>query len=58
MADGDETLELNEEGYPRLPDDVLTLRLSRKKSILRQFMSMVRRMCCSISTNSFVTDRA
>jgi len=44
LADIDDTLDLDNDGYPRLPEDVLSLRLSRKKSILRQFMCSVRRM--------------
>lgn len=44
MADADETLEINDNGYPLLPDDILSLRLHRKKAIIRLFMGAVRRM--------------
>lgn len=46
MADTDESLDVDDKGYPLLPDDVLGLRLRRKKAIMRQFMSAVRRTCC------------
>ncbi len=39
----DETLELDEHGYPRLPDDVMEFRLSKKKGIVRQLMGAARR---------------
>jgi hypothetical protein len=44
MVDADETLEIDDKGYPLLPDDVLGLRLHRKKAIIRLFMGAVRRM--------------
>jgi hypothetical protein len=44
MEDHGETLELDEDGYPHLPDDILKLRLHKKKAILRQYMGAVRRM--------------
>jgi hypothetical protein len=44
MTHSDETLELDAEGYPHLPDDVLGLRLSRKKAVIRQFVAAVRHM--------------
>jgi hypothetical protein len=46
MADTDESLDVNDKGYPLLPDDVLGLHLRRKKAIMRQFMSAVRRKYC------------
>jgi hypothetical protein len=45
----DETLELDNDGYPRLPDNVMDLRLSRKKAVIRRFMGAVRRMEISMS---------
>jgi hypothetical protein len=45
MADTDESLDVDDKGYPLLPDEVLGLRLRRKKAIMRQFMGAVRRMC-------------
>jgi hypothetical protein len=42
--DDDENLEVDEDGYPSLPSDVITLRLSKKKSIVRLFMGAIRRM--------------
>ena len=44
MAQSEEVLELDDEGYPCLPEDVLSFRLSRKKAITRQFVAAVRRM--------------
>jgi hypothetical protein len=44
MTHTEETLELDDKGYPRLPEDVLSLRLSRKKAITRQFVAAARRM--------------
>ena len=44
LVDIDDTLDLDNDGYPHLPEDVLSLCLSCKKSILRQFMGSVRRM--------------
>lgn len=46
MADKDESLEVDEKGYPILPDDVLDERLLRKKAIVRQYMDSVRGMYC------------
>lgn len=46
MADTDESLEVDEKGYPILPDDVLDERLLRKKAIMRQYMDSVRSMYC------------
>jgi hypothetical protein len=45
LADGDneETLDLDEEQYPRLPENVLGFRLNRRKAILRLYMAAVRR---------------
>jgi hypothetical protein len=45
MADTDESLDVDGKGYPLLPDGLLGLRLRRKKAIMRQFMSAVRRRC-------------
>ena len=44
MAQSEEVLELDDEGYLCLPEDVLSFRLSRKKAITRQFVAAVRRM--------------
>jgi len=44
-ADSQEALEFDDRQYPRLPDNVLELRLHRRKAILRQFMAATRRMC-------------
>jgi len=44
LADIDNTLDLDNNRYLCLPEDVLSLRLSHKKSILRQFMGSVRHM--------------
>jgi hypothetical protein len=41
MADTDESLDVDDKGYPLLPDEVLGLRLRRKKAIMRQFMGAV-----------------
>jgi hypothetical protein len=43
-ADSEETLESDEDGYPLLPANVLELRLSRKKAVMRQFMGAARRL--------------
>ena len=40
----EEKLDVNNDGYLQLPDNALTLRLSRKKEITRQFVAGVRRM--------------
>jgi hypothetical protein len=42
--DSHEALEFDDEQYPQLPENVLELRLNRRKGILRQFMAAVRRM--------------
>jgi hypothetical protein len=42
-ADSEEKLDFDDAGYPRLPDNILGLRLHRRKAILRQFMATVRR---------------
>ena len=42
MAHDNEKLDLDAEGYPRLPDDLLTLRLSKKKAITRQYVGAAR----------------
>ena len=39
MVDNDKILQVDDDGYPHLPDDVLDLHLSRKKAIMRQYMS-------------------
>jgi hypothetical protein len=54
MADADETLEINDNGYLLLPDDVLGLRLHWKKAIIRLFMDAVRRMYYSQLHHIFV----
>jgi hypothetical protein len=41
--DDDEVLEVDDDGYPSLPSDVLTFRLSKKKSVIRLYMGAVRR---------------
>ena len=43
-ADSQEQLEFDDKQYPQLPDNVLEMRLHRRKAILRQFMAAVRRM--------------
>ena len=47
MDNNDETLNLDADGYPSLPDDMMVLCLSKKKAIVRQFMGAVRRMSLS-----------
>jgi len=42
-ADNNEALELDDEQYPVLPENVLDLRLHQRKAILRQYMAAVRR---------------
>ena len=42
-ADSEETLDSDEDGYPLLPENVLELRLNRRKAVLRQFMASARR---------------
>jgi hypothetical protein len=44
-ADSEEALEFDDEGYPQLPENILELRLHRRKAILRQFMAAARRPC-------------
>lgn len=44
MTNTEEKLDVNNNGYPQLPDNTLTLLLSRKKEITRQFVVGVRRM--------------
>lgn len=51
-ADSQETLEFDDEQYPQLPDNVLELRLHRRKAFLRQFMAAVRCMYCPIQFRS------
>jgi hypothetical protein len=40
----DELLDTDDDGYPRLPVDVLEFRLSRKKTMIRLFIGALRRM--------------
>ena len=42
-VDSKETLELDEDEYPLLPENVLDLRLQRRKAVLRQYVAAVRR---------------
>ena len=42
-ADGEETLDSDEDSYPLLLVNVLELRLSRRKAVMRQFMGAARR---------------
>jgi hypothetical protein len=42
-ADSEETLDSDEDGYPLLPENVLELRLDRRKAVMRQFMGAARR---------------
>jgi hypothetical protein len=42
-VDSEETLESDEDGYPLLPGNVLELRLSRRKAVMRQFMGAAKR---------------
>ena len=42
-ADNNEALELDDEEYPLLPENVLELRLHRRKAILRQYMAAMMR---------------
>jgi len=44
-ADSEEALEFDDELYPQLPENILELRLHRRKAILRQFMAAARRPC-------------
>ena len=39
-----ELLEMDDEGYPRLPLDVLERRLSKKKAIIRMFVAAIHGM--------------
>ena len=41
-ADSEEILDYDEDGYPILPENVLELRLDRRKAVLRQFMAAAR----------------
>ena len=41
-ADSEEALELNDNQYPQLPENVLELQLHRRKAILRLFMAAAR----------------
>ena len=43
--DSHEALELDDELYPQLPENIGELRLRRRKGIVRQFMAATRRMC-------------
>jgi hypothetical protein len=43
-ADSHEALEIDDEGYPRLPENVLELRHRPRKAVLRQYVAAVRRM--------------
>lgn len=43
-ADSLEALDFDDEQYPQLPDNVLDLRLYRRKAVLRQFMAAARSM--------------
>jgi hypothetical protein len=54
-ADSEETLESDEDGYPLLPENVVELRLSRRKAVLRRFMAAARRLYCSHVTLNDVT---
>ncbi len=40
--DSNETLELDDDEYPLLPENVLDLHLRRQKAVLRQYMAAVR----------------
>ena len=42
-AYSEETLDSDEDGYPLLPENVLELRLNRRKAGLRRFMASARR---------------
>jgi hypothetical protein len=42
-ADSEEALDFDEKQYPQLPDNVLELRLDRRKAILRLFVAAARR---------------
>jgi hypothetical protein len=46
-ADSKETLESDKDGYPLLPGNVLELRLSHRKAVLRQFMGAARHLYIS-----------
>ena len=47
-ADSLEALEFDEDRYPCLPENVMELRLHRKKAILRQYIAAARRKYYSI----------
>lgn len=55
-ADSQELLEFDDRQYPRLPDNVLEMRLHRRKAILRLFMAAVRRMCYLIPFQTTCTN--
>jgi hypothetical protein len=42
-ADSQEALEFNNDDYPQLPENVMELRLHRRKAFLRLFMAAARR---------------
>lgn len=53
-ADSEETLESDEDGYPLLPGNVLELRLSHRKAVMRQFMGAARRLYISFITPNYI----
>jgi hypothetical protein len=55
-ADSHEALEFDDEQYPRLPENVLELRLHRRRAFLRQFMAAVRRMYYTKHTLMLTSD--
>ena len=55
-ADSEETLESDEDGYPLLPENVLELRLHRRKAVLRQFTAAARRLCSSHITQNNIAE--
>src|SRR6266436_731398 len=55
-ADSEETLESDEDGYPLLPDNVMELRLHRRKAVLRQFTAAARRLCSSNMTPNNISE--
>jgi hypothetical protein len=58
-ADNQEALDFDEKQYPQLPDNVLDMRLHRRKAILRLFMAATRRTCdpCWHSWLSLIQNR-
>ena len=42
-ADDNEAMDLDDDQYPLLPEDVLEYRLRRRKAVLRQYMAAARR---------------